>query len=111
MGDESAHPLSNFLILLWTPAMLHGAGAAPSHTIFATSIYGLAITQEALLTAFFGGFVSQGLAQSNNERAESLQLLGNPKRPIAVAACIADEYVRHARPRVGPPFAGDWGKA
>jgi hypothetical protein len=33
--------LSNFLILLWTPAILHGAGATPSHAIFAISIYGL----------------------------------------------------------------------
>ena len=33
--------LSNFLILLWTPALLHEAGATPSQAIFVTSIYGL----------------------------------------------------------------------
>jgi MFS family permease len=44
--------LSNFLILLWTPALLHGAGATPSQAIFVTSIYGLGIILGALLTAF-----------------------------------------------------------
>jgi hypothetical protein len=28
--------------------------------------------------------------------AERLQLLGNPKRPVAIARCIADENIRHA---------------
>jgi MFS transporter, AAHS family, 4-hydroxybenzoate transporter len=44
--------LSNYLILLWTPAILHGAGATPSQAIFATSIYGLGIILGALLAAF-----------------------------------------------------------
>ena len=44
--------LSNFLILLWTPALLHEAGATPSQAIFVTSIYGLGIILGALLTAF-----------------------------------------------------------
>jgi MFS family permease len=36
--------LSNFLILLWTPAILHSSGAIPSQAIFATSMFGLGIT-------------------------------------------------------------------
>jgi len=43
--------LSNFLILLWTPAILHNSGATPSQAIFATSMYGLGIILGALLTA------------------------------------------------------------
>jgi MFS transporter, AAHS family, 4-hydroxybenzoate transporter len=43
--------LSNFLILLWTPAILHGVGATPFQAIFATSVYGLGIILGALLTA------------------------------------------------------------
>jgi len=43
--------LSNFLILLWTPAMLHGSGATPSQAIFATSMFGLGQIPGSLLTA------------------------------------------------------------
>jgi MFS transporter, AAHS family, 4-hydroxybenzoate transporter len=43
--------VSNFLILLWTPAILHGSGESPSQAIFATSMYGLGIILGALLTA------------------------------------------------------------
>jgi len=43
--------LSNFLILLWAPAMLHNSGATPSQAIFATSMFGLGIILGALLTA------------------------------------------------------------
>ena len=43
--------LSNFLILLWTPAILHSSGAIPSQAIFATSMFGLGIILGALLTA------------------------------------------------------------
>jgi len=43
--------LSNYLILLWTPAMLHSGGATPSQAIFATSMFGLGIILGALLTA------------------------------------------------------------
>jgi AAHS family 4-hydroxybenzoate transporter-like MFS transporter len=43
--------LSNFLILLWTPAILRSSGATPSQAIFATSMLGLGIILGALLTA------------------------------------------------------------
>jgi AAHS family 4-hydroxybenzoate transporter-like MFS transporter len=43
--------VSNFLILLWTSAILHGSGESPSQAIFATSMYGLGIILGALLTA------------------------------------------------------------
>jgi len=43
--------LSNFLILLWTPAMLHGSGATPSQAIFAASMFGLGQIPGSLLTA------------------------------------------------------------
>jgi MFS transporter, AAHS family, 4-hydroxybenzoate transporter len=43
--------VSNFLILLWTPAILHGSGESPSQAIFATSMYGLGTILGALLTA------------------------------------------------------------
>jgi AAHS family 4-hydroxybenzoate transporter-like MFS transporter len=43
--------LSNFLILLWTPAILHGSGATPSQAIFATSMFGLGIILGTLFTA------------------------------------------------------------
>ena len=43
--------LSNFLILLWTPAMLHDSGATPSQAIFATSMFGMGIILGTLLTA------------------------------------------------------------
>jgi MFS transporter, AAHS family, 4-hydroxybenzoate transporter len=43
--------LSNYLILLWTPAILHGAGTNPSRAIFGTSMYGFGIILGALLTA------------------------------------------------------------
>jgi len=43
--------LSNFLILLWTPAILHSSGATPSQAIFATSMFGLGQIPGALLTA------------------------------------------------------------
>ena len=43
--------LSNYLILLWTPAILHGTGASPSRAIFGTSMYGFGIILGALLTA------------------------------------------------------------
>ncbi len=43
--------LSNFLILLWTPAILHIGGATPSQAIFGTSMFGLGIILGALLTA------------------------------------------------------------
>jgi len=43
--------LSNFLVLLWTPAILHSSGATPSEAIFATSMFGLGIILGALLTA------------------------------------------------------------
>jgi MFS transporter, AAHS family, 4-hydroxybenzoate transporter len=43
--------LSNYLILLWTPAILHGTGTSPSRAIFGTSMYGFGIILGALLTA------------------------------------------------------------
>jgi AAHS family 4-hydroxybenzoate transporter-like MFS transporter len=43
--------LSNFLVLLWAPAILHSSGAGPSQAIFATSMLGLGIILGALLTA------------------------------------------------------------
>jgi AAHS family 4-hydroxybenzoate transporter-like MFS transporter len=42
---------SNYLILLWTPAILHDTGLSPSQAIFGTSMYGLGIILGALLTA------------------------------------------------------------
>src|SRR4029077_1428385 len=33
--------LSNFFILLWMPAILHGIGVSPSWAIFGTTMYGL----------------------------------------------------------------------
>ena len=43
--------LSNYLILLWTPAILHDTGVSPSQAIFGTSMYGFGIILGALLTA------------------------------------------------------------
>jgi AAHS family 4-hydroxybenzoate transporter-like MFS transporter len=43
--------VSNFLILLWTPAILHSTGATPPQAIFATSMFGLGVILGALLTA------------------------------------------------------------
>jgi MFS family permease len=43
--------LSVFLILLWTPAILHSSGAEPSQAIFATSMLGLGFILGALVTA------------------------------------------------------------
>jgi len=44
--------LSNYLILLWTPAILHSSGANASQAIVATSMFGLGLILGALLTAF-----------------------------------------------------------
>ena len=43
--------LSNFFILLWMPAILHGIGVSPSWAIFGTTMYGLGTILGALLTA------------------------------------------------------------
>ena len=43
--------LANFLILLWTPSILHTTGVSTSRAIFATSMYGVGIILGALLTA------------------------------------------------------------
>ena len=43
--------LSNYFILLWTPAILHGAGVSPSWAIFGTTMYGVGVILGALLTA------------------------------------------------------------
>jgi MFS transporter, AAHS family, 4-hydroxybenzoate transporter len=43
--------LGNFLILLWTPAILHTTGVSTSRAIFGTSMYGVGTILGALLTA------------------------------------------------------------
>jgi MFS transporter, AAHS family, 4-hydroxybenzoate transporter len=43
--------LSNYFILLWMPAILHGIGVSPSWAIFGTTMYGLGTILGALLTA------------------------------------------------------------
>jgi len=43
--------LANFLILLWTPSILHTTGVSTSRAIFATSMYGVGTILGALLTA------------------------------------------------------------
>jgi AAHS family 4-hydroxybenzoate transporter-like MFS transporter len=43
--------VSNYLILLWTPAILHGSGASPSQAIFGASMYAAGVILGALLTA------------------------------------------------------------
>jgi AAHS family 4-hydroxybenzoate transporter-like MFS transporter len=43
--------VSNYLILLWAPAILHETGVSPSQAIFGTSMYGFGIILGALFTA------------------------------------------------------------
>ena len=43
--------LSNYFILLWMPAILHGTGVASSWAIFVTTMYGVGVILGALLTA------------------------------------------------------------
>jgi MFS transporter, AAHS family, 4-hydroxybenzoate transporter len=43
--------LSNYFILLWTPAVLDGTGVSPSWAIFGTTMYGVGVILGALLTA------------------------------------------------------------
>ena len=43
--------LSNYFILLWMPAILHGIGVSPSWAIFDTTMYGLGTILGALSTA------------------------------------------------------------
>ena len=43
--------LSNYFILLWMPAILHGTGVASSWAIFVTTLYGVGVIVGALLTA------------------------------------------------------------
>jgi MFS transporter, AAHS family, 4-hydroxybenzoate transporter len=43
--------LSNYFIILWTPAILHGTGVSASWAIFGTTMYGLGVILGALLTA------------------------------------------------------------
>jgi AAHS family 4-hydroxybenzoate transporter-like MFS transporter len=43
--------LGNFLILLWTPSILHTTGVSASRAIFGTSMYGVGTILGALLTA------------------------------------------------------------
>ena len=43
--------ISHYLILLWTPAILHSTGVSPSRAIFGPSMYGFGIILGALLTA------------------------------------------------------------
>src|SRR5262249_56298771 len=43
--------VGNYLILLWTPAILHGSGANPSQAIFGASMYAAGVILGALLTA------------------------------------------------------------
>jgi MFS transporter, AAHS family, 4-hydroxybenzoate transporter len=45
--------LGQYFILLWMPAILHGAGVSPSWAIFGTTMYGLGAIFGALLTAPF----------------------------------------------------------
>jgi MFS family permease len=42
---------SNYLILLWMPAILHTSGVSPSWAIFSTTMYGLGLILGGLLTA------------------------------------------------------------
>jgi AAHS family 4-hydroxybenzoate transporter-like MFS transporter len=42
---------ANFVILLWTPAILHSTGVSASRSIFGTSMYGVGTILGALLTA------------------------------------------------------------
>ena len=43
--------LGVYFILLWTPAILHNAGASPSRAIFATTLYALCVIAGGLLMA------------------------------------------------------------
>jgi AAHS family 4-hydroxybenzoate transporter-like MFS transporter len=43
--------LGTFLILLWTPAILHSTGASPSQAILATTIYAIGVIASPLLAA------------------------------------------------------------
>jgi AAHS family 4-hydroxybenzoate transporter-like MFS transporter len=43
--------LSNYFILLWMPAILHGTGVSSSWAIFVTTMYGVGVILGALLTA------------------------------------------------------------
>ena len=43
--------LSNYFILLWMPAILHGTEVSPSWAIFVTTMYGVGVILGALLTA------------------------------------------------------------
>jgi MFS transporter, AAHS family, 4-hydroxybenzoate transporter len=43
--------LSNYFILLWMPAILHGTGVSSSWAIFVTTMYGAGVILGALLTA------------------------------------------------------------
>ena len=42
---------SNYVILLWMPAILHATGVSPSWAIFGTTMYGLGVILGGLLTA------------------------------------------------------------
>ena len=44
--------LAIYLILLWTPAILHSAGASPARAILGTTMYALGVIVSPLLTAF-----------------------------------------------------------
>ena len=51
LAGQRASLLGNFFILLWTPAILHSAGASPSQAILATTIYAVGIIASPLLAA------------------------------------------------------------
>jgi AAHS family 4-hydroxybenzoate transporter-like MFS transporter len=44
--------LAIYLVLLWTPAVLHSAGASPARAILGTTMYALGVIVSPLLTAF-----------------------------------------------------------